>query len=249
MASEILSRIGQACGIHSMPDHMQEPQPSPIAQIPVRTYRQAMDWSLVLASQEIEHRIEHSEGTGWALMVGVQDRARSLAVLRQYRLENQHWPWRKTIAQAGAVFDWGCIAWVLLTAAYFWLSEARGGLRTVGMTDGAALARGEWWRLFTATLLHADLAHLAMNTVFAFVLLGLAMGRFGTGTGLLAAYLAGAGRRKASRAGRVRRGDGGVGVAGHSIGRAVAAKSPGSEVARWRSCWGVDVICIARFES
>jgi membrane associated rhomboid family serine protease len=113
-------------------------------------------------------------------------------------LENPRWPWRKTIPKSEAVFDWATSAWVLLTIAYFWLSEARGDLRIVGMTDGAALARGEWWRLFTATLLHTDLAHLAMNAVSALVLLGLAMGRFGTGIGLLAAYLAGAGGNLAS---------------------------------------------------
>jgi membrane associated rhomboid family serine protease len=41
--------------------------------------------------------------------------------------------------------------------------------------------------------LHADLAHLATNATLGFVFLGLAMGRFGTGPGLLSAYLAGAG--------------------------------------------------------
>jgi hypothetical protein len=39
----------------------------------------------------------------------------------------------------------------------------------------------------------ADLSHLATNAVIGLVLLGLAMGRYGTGTGMLAAYLAGAG--------------------------------------------------------
>jgi membrane associated rhomboid family serine protease len=41
--------------------------------------------------------------------------------------------------------------------------------------------------------LHADLAHLATNATIGLVLLGLAMGRYGTGAGLLAAYVAGAG--------------------------------------------------------
>jgi membrane associated rhomboid family serine protease len=61
------------------------------------------------------------------------------------------------------------------------------------MMDGTALAHGEWWRLFTATWLHADLAHIAMNVVFGFLFLGLVMGRYGPGVGLLAAYLAGVG--------------------------------------------------------
>ena len=59
--------------------------------------------------------------------------------------------------------------------------------------DSAALASGEWWRIFTAEVLHADLLHFATNAVFGLLLLGLAMGRYGAGVGLLAAYLAGAG--------------------------------------------------------
>jgi len=59
--------------------------------------------------------------------------------------------------------------------------------------DSAAVATGEWWRWFTAVWLHADLGHLAANGGFGFLLLGLAMGRYGTGVGLLAAYLAGVG--------------------------------------------------------
>src|SRR5690349_9822701 len=59
--------------------------------------------------------------------------------------------------------------------------------------NSAYVARGQWWRLFTAMWLHADVGHLAANAVFGAILLGFAMGRFGTGTGLLAAYLAGAG--------------------------------------------------------
>jgi len=55
------------------------------------------------------------------------------------------------------------------------------------------VAHGQWWRLFTAVWLHADLAHLATNAALGLILLGLAMGHYGTGAGLLAAYLAGAG--------------------------------------------------------
>lgn len=173
-----------------------DPLPSPVpttAHIPARTHRQAMDWSLVLASQGIEHVIERTEDGGWALACGTPDNERALAVIRLYRLENRRWPWRRTFSKTGAVFDWAGSAWVLLTLVFFWLSNTRSELRVLGMTDGKALAQGEWWRLFTAPLLHADLAHLAMNAVFGFLLLGLAMGRFGTGIGLLAAFLAGVG--------------------------------------------------------
>jgi len=152
-----------------------------------------MDWSLVLTSQGIEHTLHQDEATGWTLAVAPTDHTRALDQIRQYRLENRHWRWRKTFFQPDFYFDWSCLAWVGLNIFFYWLSEARADLRTAGMVDGAALAHGEWWRLFTATWLHADISHLAMNLVFGFLFLGLVMGRYGPGVGLLAAALAGAG--------------------------------------------------------
>jgi membrane associated rhomboid family serine protease len=152
-----------------------------------------MDWSLVLASQGIEHVIDHAEQAGWSLLVSASDHAAALAGIRQYRVESRRWPWQRMIPQTGEVFDWVAVAWVLLTIVFYWLSDQRAAIEDVGIVDGAAVASGQWWRLFTATLLHADLAHLASNAVFGFLLLGLAMGRHGTGVGLLAAFLAGVG--------------------------------------------------------
>jgi len=169
-----------------------EPANRPDARIPARSQRQAMDWSLVLASQGVEHVLDHAEGAGWSLLVAESDHATALAVIRQYRLENRRWPWQGTIPQTGEVFDWLAAAWVLLTFVFYWLSHQRPAAEVAGMMDGLAVEHGQWWRLFTATLLHADPAHLAANAGFGFMLLGLALGRFGTGLGLLTAFLAGA---------------------------------------------------------
>ena len=161
--------------------------------IPARNRRQAMDWSLVLASQDIGHVIDRDEATGWTLAVSADDHAAALAHIHQYRLENRHWRWRRPIFQPGLFFDWSSTVWVLLIVVFYGWSETRADLRLMGMMDKAALTHGEWWRLFTATWLQADVAHLAMNAVFGFLFLGLVMGRYGPGVGLLAASLAGAG--------------------------------------------------------
>jgi membrane associated rhomboid family serine protease len=152
-----------------------------------------MDWSLVLTSQGIEHTLHREEATGWMLAVAAADYSHALDQIRLYRLENRHWRWRKPFFQPDFYFDWSCLAWVGLNIFFYWLSETRGDLRTAGMVDGAALGHGEWWRLFTATWLHANISHLAMNLVFGFLFLGLVMGRYGPGLGLLAASLAGTG--------------------------------------------------------
>ncbi len=152
-----------------------------------------MDWSLVLISQDIESTIERSEeGSGWALQVPASEYEPALNAIRLYRAENRRWRWRREVFQSGLLFDWVSGVWVLLLCGLYWLNESRLDLKTGGVFDTAALAHGQWWRLFTAIWLHADLAHLASNAMFGFILLGLTMGRYGTGVGLIAAYLAGA---------------------------------------------------------
>jgi rhomboid protease GluP len=152
-----------------------------------------MDWSLVLVSQGIESTIVQPDGgPGWGLLVSAQDYSNALRTLRQYRLENRAWPWQQPVFKPDLLFDWGSLAWALLTCLFYWLNT-HADLQSAGLMDGAAVAHGQWWRLFTAIWLHADLAHLAANISLGLLLLGLAMGRYGTGIGLLAAYLAGAG--------------------------------------------------------
>jgi membrane associated rhomboid family serine protease len=161
--------------------------------IQARSRLEAMDWSLVLISQAIESTIEHTEESGWGLQISRQDYEAALKTIRLYREENRGRRWRREFLQPGLLFDWVSFAWAILLGAFYWLSVSRLDLRTPGVLDTVALAHGQWWRLFTAMWLHADLAHLTSNAMFGFVLLGLTMGRYGTGVGLMAAYLAGAG--------------------------------------------------------
>ena len=161
--------------------------------IPARSRRQAMDWSLVLLSQGIECMIEHLED-GWALLVGPQDFERAIAALRQYEIENRGWRWRQELPWPSVVFHWGAVIWCVALAAVHWLNTlGRVNLKSVGLMQGDAVLNGAWWRLFTAIMLHGDLAHLMANITFGLVVLGLAMARYGAGCALLAAYLAGAG--------------------------------------------------------
>lgn len=187
--------------IHAAVPTPPEPQPAfpPLSmRISARSRAQAMDWSLVLASQGIEHAIAGPEETGWGLLVAVTDRDAALTAIRLYRRDNRRWSWRKSISTNGAIFDGVSFAWVALTFVFYWLSATRPGFRAAGILDGSAVAAGEWWRLFTATLLHADVLHLATNALFGFILLGFAAGCYGTGLGLLAAFLAGVGGNLAS---------------------------------------------------
>jgi membrane associated rhomboid family serine protease len=161
--------------------------------IPAYSRRQAMDWSLVLLSQEIESVIDYAEeGGGWGLLVAPEDYERALAAIRLYRAENRRWLWRREMFRPGLVFDWAALGWVLLVLFFFWISGEYPAVKNTGAVDSTVVWQ-QPWRLFTAVWLHADAAHLGTNATIGLVLLGLALGGWGTGAGLLAAYLAGVG--------------------------------------------------------
>jgi rhomboid protease GluP len=151
-----------------------------------------MDWSLVLASQEIPTTIDHSLENRWALIVEPHDYGRAVRTIRQYHLENRGWTWRQHLPWSDVTFHWGGVVWSALLAVIYRISVVEfPSIHDLARVDNLAVLNGQWWRLFTAVLLHADLAHLIANMTTGALFFGLAMARFGAGTALLAAYLAG----------------------------------------------------------
>jgi membrane associated rhomboid family serine protease len=159
------------------------------ATIPAHSERQALDWSLVLASQSIEVGIERTEGTNrWFLVVSRADHAKALEAIRQFRLENRRWAWRQKVPGSDLVFHWGSFVWVAILA---WVHALSDRLHSIGAFSTQAFREGQWWRAFTSVWLHADLGHLAANGILGALLLGLAMARYGAGLGLLLSFLSG----------------------------------------------------------
>ena len=150
-----------------------------------------MEWGLVLASQGIEAIVDRSE-QGWELLVPERDYRRGQDALAQYRAENRNWHWRQPLPEAGLVFHWGSLGWVAaIVAAYYWSAVRFPGIQSAGILDSEKAAHGQWWRLLTAVTLHAGVPHLMANASTGFVLMGLAMARYGAGVALLATFLAG----------------------------------------------------------
>lgn len=153
-----------------------------------------MDWGLVLMSQGIAATIDDGAGgAGWGLWVSTSDYPAARQAIQLYEFENRHWRWRQPLPWRGFHFDWKVSFWGLLLVAFYVLSHiSRPDFQLAGCMDNSAVRAGEWWRVFTAMLLHANAAHLVSNVSFGMIFLGLAMGRYGSGLGLLTAYLAGA---------------------------------------------------------
>jgi rhomboid protease GluP len=163
------------------------------ALIAARSERQAMDWSLVLASQEVPTTIHFSNESGWHLEVEARDYARAMQAIRLFQSENRHWSWRHPLPHSDFHFHWGALfACTILALVHYANTQGSGDLRAAWIFNSAAASSGQWWRFFTAILLHADISHLLGNITTGLVLLGLAMGRFGGGPALLATLLAGA---------------------------------------------------------
>jgi len=94
-----------------------------MTRIPVRSQRQAMDWSLVLVSQGIESTLDKSEEGDWGLVVQAKDYSTALRALRQYQLENRGWPWRQTLSWPATQFDWASLVWAMLLGVFYWVSS------------------------------------------------------------------------------------------------------------------------------
>lgn len=154
-----------------------------------RNEAQARDWALVLISRGIESTLGQDPISGrWFLLVPANLRDRGADELRAYHRENRRWLWRRAVNDTELEFHWGALAWVLANVFLFQFGLA---FAERGWFDPVRFSRGEWWRAITAVWLHHDIAHLASNAIYGALVLGLSLGRYGLGLGLLGGLMGG----------------------------------------------------------
>jgi membrane associated rhomboid family serine protease len=132
--------------------------------------------------------------TGTSLWVAPEHHARAAREVGAYLRENPRpvrppvvWP-RHPHALYG-VYGFAAVMVAVTLAAIAHVFDRN--WNSSGMLDAGFLARGEWWRVFTALTLHADLLHLLSNLAFG-ALFGYPAARlFGPGLAWLLILLGG----------------------------------------------------------
>lgn len=147
---------------------------------------------LVFESRDVPHDVFFRNGQWW-LVVPDESAARAVREVAAYRNENVAVPRPSAppIVDGGV---WGVLGYLATIWFVFLRSNDLSGrtLRGLGRLDAEKVLDGELWRTVTALTLHADLAHIASNSLFG-GLFGWLLGRsLGSGVAWFAVVVAAA---------------------------------------------------------
>lgn len=167
----------------------------------VSVYRSAArrpceEQALVLKAMGVDHLVSERVD-GCHVLVPARNAAAALEQLRLYQRENpgrRIHPWPDIRPSRGFAVALAFAAVVTLS----FVVQARYALGIDWLSAGELIAGnvrgGEWWRVFTALMLHGDIAHVAGNAVFGAFFGYLAGQYLGSGVaGLAIVWMAGAG--------------------------------------------------------
>ena len=147
---------------------------------------------LVLESRDVPHDVFFRNGQWW-LVVPYDSAAMAVREVAAYRSENVAVP-RPVPPPVVDSGIWGVGAYLATIWFVFVQSNDGAGsaLRNLGRLDAERVLDGELWRTVTALTLHADVAHIASNSLFG-GLFGWLLGRsLGSGVAWLAVVIAAA---------------------------------------------------------
>ena len=157
-----------------------EPNIFPAAVYPTRAA--ARERSAVLLAKGLDHWVSEAPG-GFALFVEGRQLTEARVQLAAYDAEQAQAAAREPappMPHHAAGWKGMIVAAVVLACIFQWQHSGGGEVEEKWCRDSAAIFdRGEWWRLGTALLLHADLAHLAGNILFGAVFGGFVAWAFG----------------------------------------------------------------------
>jgi membrane associated rhomboid family serine protease len=157
-----------------------EPNIFPAAVYPTRSA--ARERSTVLLAKGVDHWVAEAP-EGFALYVEGQHLDEARTQIEAYDAEQGQAAAREAPPvrpHYAAGWKGMIVAAVVLICIFQWQKSAGTGIEEKWCRDSTAIFdRGEWWRLGTALLLHADVGHLAGNILFGAVFGGFVAWAFG----------------------------------------------------------------------
>lgn len=162
-----------------VPQENENPVDTPAEEVPEEssriaegTYRQIRDYSLVLLSQGIVHRLECSPEGPFEIFVKPEYEPQALHQLELYRKENPPREENPPLPLSLSLQP----AWVLLVPVVCTLLDFSGKvarMHSLGLSDADKVMHGQWWRTITALTLHGDARHIASNLLSGYIVLTL----------------------------------------------------------------------------
>ena len=156
-------------------------------------FRRAMDLSLVLDQEGIDHELRSVGDEQWALLIEDQDAGRAEAAVAAFERENPVEGRTEPVRSTAGAVACGLVFFLGVLAMHVWTGPASAASPwfTRGSADAAAILRGEWWRAVTALTLHEDASHAVGNAVLGGLLLALLARSIGPGMASAVVLLAG----------------------------------------------------------
>jgi len=167
---------------------LEPPSHLPEGVVPVALARDrslSREWSTVLLAKGVPHWTAETPG-GMAVFVPPDQEDLALGQLAAYDREQRQEAEAVRRAPppppeaAGAVWPGLVVAGAVLAGVHGWRLTTDTDVAGVWARDGVRIfAEGEWWRPFTALLVHADLAHLLGNLSFGALFMWFVLQAFG----------------------------------------------------------------------
>ncbi len=128
-------------------------------------------WSLVLSAVHVSHQVRVGEG-GWEILVTEPRAEMAAQELRHYEEENQNWPpQQENISVSTPGSRQPFVVPMVGSLALFYSvtgpwADGAAWFKQGALIQEQVMYHNEWYRVFTALTLHADVVHLAGNVAF-----------------------------------------------------------------------------------
>jgi membrane associated rhomboid family serine protease len=173
------------------PNEIEEPLPPPFYP---PSGQKALEWMAVLKAASIQVTADRDDTGQLILLVYESDHRRADQQITEFEEECRHWPPPDELPRSDHPPSLASLlAGVIIFYAFMFTgpADANGPMIIAGRMDSEAVLGGEWWRVFTALMLHADIQHVAGNICIGVIFASMLSHSIGSGSAWLLIVLGG----------------------------------------------------------